>query len=116
MPTDSLGILRRLFRKARLLTLPPWRAETRLVPSKAAAPRLTLVSRFTVLGNDARTPLADFINSLLVNQMMVDGIANQFGGGCELQLILETAPIGTDCLDAENERLRDVLERLALGY
>jgi hypothetical protein len=47
--------------------------------------------------------------------MMVDRIANQFGGGCELQFILETASIGTDGLDAENERLRDVLERLAFG-
>ena len=27
----------RMLKKARLLTLPPWRAETRLVPSKAAA-------------------------------------------------------------------------------
>jgi hypothetical protein len=48
--------------------------------------------------------------------MMVDGIANQFGGGCELQFILETASIGTDGLDTKNEGLRDVLERLALGY
>jgi hypothetical protein len=65
--------------------------------------------------SDARTKLAVFFSILLVNQMMVDGIANQFGGGCELQLILETASIGTDGLDAENEGLRDVLERLALG-
>ena len=47
----------------------PWRAETRLVPSKAATPKLTLVSRFTVLGNDARTKLADFF-SILLGQLL----------------------------------------------
>src|SRR5207253_9928766 len=38
-----------------------------LSAGKAAAPRLTLVSRFTVPGNDARTMLEDFFNSLLVS-------------------------------------------------
>ena len=43
------------------LSLPrqPLRPGTRLVPSKAAAARLTLVSRFTVLGSEARTPLGE---------------------------------------------------------
>jgi hypothetical protein len=65
--------------------------------------------------NDPRM-LADFFSILLIDQMMVERIANQFGGGGELQLIQEAASIGTDGLDAENEGLRDVLERLALGY
>src|SRR5712692_8204896 len=50
----------------------PRRAETRLVPSKAATPRLTLVSRFTphvsrftVPESHARTLLADFFSILL---------------------------------------------------
>jgi len=43
----------------------PWRAETRLVPSKPTTPQLTLVSRFTVPGSEARTPLADFFSILL---------------------------------------------------
>ena len=60
--------------------------------------------------------LANFFSILLIDQMMVERIANQFGGGGELQLIQEAASIGTDGLDAENEGLRDVLERLALGY
>ena len=43
----------------------PWRAETRLVPGKAAAPRLTLVSRFTAAGSGARTKLAGFFSILI---------------------------------------------------
>jgi len=65
----------RLFRKSRLLTRPPRRAKTRRSAGKAATPWLTLVSRFTfhasrftIPGSDARTPLADFINSLLANR------------------------------------------------
>jgi hypothetical protein len=54
-----------MLKKTRLLTRPPCRAETRLVPSKPAAPQLTLVSRFTVPGSEARTPLADFFSILL---------------------------------------------------
>ena len=77
---------------------------------------LRLTFHFSRLTPNNPRMLADFINSLLVNQMMVERIANQFGGGCELQLILETASVGTDGLDAESEGLRDVLERLALGY
>jgi hypothetical protein len=60
----------------------PCRAETHLVPSKAATPRLTLVSRFTISGSEARTPYgkrrvsarrgragekSDFFSILLVN-------------------------------------------------
>lgn len=44
-------------------TLRPWDAP---VPSKAAVPRLTLVSRFTILGSEARMPLADFSASFYV--------------------------------------------------
>ena len=54
-----------MLKKARLLTHPTRRAETRLVPGKAAAPRLTLVSRFTVPESDARTMLAYFFSILL---------------------------------------------------
>jgi hypothetical protein len=36
-----------------------------LSAGKSAAPRLTLVSRFTVPGSEARTPLADFFSILL---------------------------------------------------
>jgi hypothetical protein len=47
----------------------PWRAETRLIPCNAAAPRLTPrftfhASRFTVPVIEARTPLADFFSIL----------------------------------------------------
>ena len=36
--SEAMGkCIGRLLKKARLLTLPPWRAETRQVPSKAAA-------------------------------------------------------------------------------
>jgi len=43
------------------------RPRTRLIPGKAAAPRLTLIhaSRFTVPGSDARTKLAGFFSSVL---------------------------------------------------
>ena len=51
----------------------------------------------------------------LFNQMMVQGVANQFGGGCELQLVLKTGAIGTDGLDAESEGLCDVLDGPTLG-
>ena len=51
----------------------PRRAETHRSAGKAAAPQLTLVSRFTLLWNDARTPLADFFSSLLV-QPSGDGV------------------------------------------
>ena len=47
---------------------------------------------------------------------MVERIANQFGGGCELQLIQEAPSISTDSLGAEREGLRDLLDGLALGY
>ena len=53
----------------------PWRAETRLVPSKAAAPQLTLVSRFTLLWNEARTRLADFFSILLKRMALKSGPA-----------------------------------------
>jgi len=47
------------------LSLPrqPLRPGTRLIPCKAATPRLTL--GFTVPGSEARTPLADFFSNLL---------------------------------------------------
>jgi hypothetical protein len=69
-----------MLKKSVLLTRPPWRllhppalslprqplrSGTRLVPSNAATPRLTLVSRFTVPGSEARTPLDDFFIILL---------------------------------------------------
>ena len=38
---------RRMLKRPDFSPAQPWRAETRLVPSKAAAPRLTLVLRFT---------------------------------------------------------------------
>ncbi len=47
--------------------------------------------------------------------MMVKRIANQFGGGCELQLIQQAPSIGTDGLGAEREGLRDLLDGLTLG-
>ena len=59
--------------------------------------------------------LVDFINSLLVNQMMVDGIANQFGGSGELELVQQAPSIGTDGLGTEREGLRDLLDGLALS-
>jgi len=44
----------------------PWRAETRLLPNKAAALQLTLVSRFTPhVSRFLRTKLGDFFNILL---------------------------------------------------
>ena len=51
----------------------------------------------------------------LFDQMMVEGIADQFGGGRELQLVQETGSIGTDGLAAESEGLCDVFDGLALG-
>ena len=47
----------------------PWRAETRLIPCNAAAPRLTPrftfhASRFTVPLSEARTKLAEFFSIL----------------------------------------------------
>ena len=56
----------RTLKKARLLTRPPWRAETCLAPSKAAASeeaRRTL--RYVEPLSDARTPLAGFFSILL---------------------------------------------------
>lgn len=53
--------------------------------------------------------------SALFNQMMVEGIADEFGGGRELQLVQKTGSIGADGLDAESEGLCDVLDGLALG-
>jgi hypothetical protein len=56
-----------MLKKARLLTRPPQRAETRFVPDKAAASeeaRCTL--RCVEPLSDARTPLADFLSILLV--------------------------------------------------
>ena len=55
---------RRLLKKAKLLTRQPRRAKTRLVPNKAAASPLTLVSRFTahvsrLLGEMGSEPIAD---------------------------------------------------------
>ena len=55
----------------------PWRAETRLVPSKAAAPRLTLVSRFTVPWSDARTKLMACLSTLL--EQITDQLHRLFG-------------------------------------
>jgi len=55
-----------MLKKARLLTRPPRRAETRLIPCKAAAneeARRTL--RYFELLSEARTTLADFISILL---------------------------------------------------
>jgi len=48
--------------------------------------------------------------------MVVEGIANQFGGGRKLELVQETGSIGTDGLDTQAEGLCDVLEGLALGH
>jgi len=47
--------------------------------------------------------------------MMVEGVADQFSSGRELQLVQETGSIGTHGLDAENQGLRDVFNGLALG-
>jgi hypothetical protein len=47
--------------------------------------------------------------------MVIEGIADQFGSGRQLQLVQETGSIGTDGLDAESEGLRDVLDGLAPG-
>jgi len=57
---------RRLFHPP-ALSLPrqTLRPGTRRIPRKAAAPRLTLVSRFSVLGSEARTKLADLFSILL---------------------------------------------------
>ncbi len=82
-------MLRRMLKKAAFSPAQPWRVlhppsmnlprqplhpGTRLVPSKAAAPQLTLVSRFTfhasrftAAGSEARTKLADFFSILLLN-------------------------------------------------
>ena len=69
--TDSFNISRRLFRKARLLTRPTLARRDAPCPmqgrSSAADSRFTFHAlRFTVPGSAARTPLAGFINSLLV--------------------------------------------------
>jgi hypothetical protein len=47
--------------------------------------------------------------------MMVKGVADQFGGGRELQLVEETGSIGAHGLDAESQELRDVFNGPALG-
>ena len=54
------------------LSLPrqPLRPGTRLVPGKAAAPWLTLVSRFTVPESEVRTMLADFFSILLDQRLL----------------------------------------------
>jgi hypothetical protein len=55
-----------MLKKSRLLTRQPWRAETRLVPSKAAASEETRRTlRYVEPLSDARTPLADFFSILL---------------------------------------------------
>ena len=54
-----------MLKKAAFSPAQPRRAKTRRSAGKAATPQLTLVSRFTLLWNDARTPLADFFSILL---------------------------------------------------
>ena len=51
----------------------------------------------------------------LFHQVMVEGVADQFGGGRELQLVQETGSIGTHGLDAESQGLRDVFNGLTQG-
>ena len=45
--TDGSRTAHRLLKKVALSPAQPWRAKTRLVPGKAAAPELTFVLRFT---------------------------------------------------------------------
>jgi hypothetical protein len=47
--------------------------------------------------------------------VVVKGVADQFGGGREVQLVQETGSIGAHGLDAESQKLRNVFNRPALG-
>ena len=62
---------------ARLLTHPTPARKSRRSAGKVAAPRRTLVSRFTVAGSVAKTKLADFFSILLTGLFsfsLLDGL------------------------------------------
>ena len=69
----------RMLKKAAFSPAQPRRAKTRRSAGKAAVPQLTLVSRFTLLWNDARTPLADFFSILLDDEEGEAGYAKSAG-------------------------------------
>ena len=47
--------------------------------------------------------------------MIADGVAHQFGGGTQLELLHRRGAVGLDRLDADLEQIRNLLVDLALG-